>query len=39
VLLVLWLGSMGEQECDPSVNQASDVGDSHLRERLLGNHV
>jgi len=29
----------GEREQDPSVNQASDVGDSHLRGRLLGNQV
>jgi len=29
----------GERERDPSVDQASDVGDSHLRGRLLGNQV
>jgi hypothetical protein len=26
----------GKREWGPSVDQASDVGDSHLRERLLG---
>ncbi|AES91610.2 hypothetical protein MTR_4g115430 [Medicago truncatula] len=34
-----WLGSVGEREWDPSEDQASDVGDSHLRGRLLGNQV
>ena len=29
----------GERERDHSVDQASDVGDSHLRGRLLGNQV
>jgi len=29
----------GEREQDPSVDQASDVSDSHLRGRLLGNQV
>jgi len=27
----------GGRERDPSLDQASDVGDSHLRGRLLGN--
>jgi len=31
-----WLGSVGGQEWDPSLDQASGVGDSHLRGRLLG---
>jgi len=29
----------GERERDPNVDQASDVDDSHLRGRLLGNQV
>jgi hypothetical protein len=29
----------GERERDPSVDQASDVGDPHLRGKLLGNQV
>ena len=33
------LGGEREGEWDPSVDQASDVGDSHLRGRLLGNQV
>jgi len=31
-----WLGLLGEWERDPSVDHPSDVGESHLRGRLLG---